>query len=90
MSKLLEKERREKKEKIKTLIVRLLQEIEEEDISISLFTLHYQDEEELRFFSAADRQRVFEILARVSEDSVRHKEIIKKIVDFLEERACEY
>ena len=69
----------EKKE-IKTFILKLVSEIEEEDIGISLFATFYQNEEELNFFSPTNRDRVLKVLKVVSEDSARHKKIIETII----------
>ena len=65
---------------MREIIDRLLGEIEEEDIGISLFTTFFQNEEELRFFKEGDRGRVLKILEKLSEDSKRHKGILGKII----------
>ena len=69
-----------KKEEIQEIIERLLCEIEEEDIGISLFTTFFQNEEELRFFKDRDREQVLNILHKLSEDSKRHKGTLEKII----------
>ena len=69
-----------KKEEIKEIIERLLREIEEEDIGISLFSTFFQNEEELRFFKENDREQVLLILQKLSEDSKQHKSILEKII----------
>ncbi|HTL47158.1 MAG TPA: hypothetical protein VL688_03740 [Verrucomicrobiae bacterium] len=71
------------------LLKRLLRDIEEEDIGISLFSTFYQDQEELRFFSLDDRAKVLNILQRLAEDSKRHKTIVLKIIGRLEARRHE-
>ena len=65
---------------------KLLREIEEEDIGISLFSTFYQDENDLRFFKAEDRERVLKILKKLSEDSRRHKTMLLKIISRFEEK----
>ena len=75
--------------KIKEIIQKLLSEIEEEDIGISLLTTHYQDNEELAFFSEADRGRVMDILILLGEDSKRHKQILARIISCLNEKISE-
>lgn len=75
----------EKKE-IKEFILRLVSEIEEEDIGISLFLTFYQNKDELSFFSPTHRDRVLKILKTVSEDSVRHKRIIETIITEMEKK----
>ena len=72
-----------KKEETKEIIEKLLQEIEEEDIGISLFTTFFQNEEELRFFKENDREQVLKILQKLSEDSKQHKGILEKIISEL-------
>ena len=72
-----------KKEQIREIIEKLIQEIEEEDIGISLFSTFYQDGDELSFFKAADQERVVKILHKLSEDSKHHKEILEKIISLL-------
>lgn len=73
-------------EEIKEIILKLLSEIEEEDIGISLLTTHYRDSAELAFFSEPDRGRVMEILHRLSEDSKRHKELLAEVINRLTEK----
>lgn len=62
------------------IIRKLLAEIEEEDIGISLLTTFYQNKDELDFFRDFDRERVQKILRALSEDSKRHKELLEKAV----------
>ncbi len=69
-----------KKEDIKGLIDKLLLEIEEEDIGISLFSTLYQSPKELEFFSEPDRTQVIKILKRLSEDSKHHKSVLENII----------
>ena len=78
-----------KKEEIKEIIDKLLTEIEEEDIGISLFSTFYQSESDLRFFKEEDRARVLKILKKVSEDSKRHKGLLEKIIVVLGEKLHE-
>lgn len=78
-----------KKEEIRGLVDRLLEEIEEEDIGISLFTTFYQNKEELAFFKEDDRDHVLEILKKLSDDSRRHKNILEKIIFRLEKKQNE-
>lgn len=75
--------------RLKEIIDRLLHEIEEEDIGISLFTTCYQNLDELKFFKDEDREQVCKILKKVSEDSKRHKEILEKLIAHLGERCFE-
>ncbi len=72
-----------KKEEIKKIMEKLLAEIEEEDIGISLLSTFYQGEEDLGFFKEEDRIRVVNILKTLSEDSARHKIVLEKIIDLL-------
>lgn len=78
-----------KKEKIKDLISKLLSEIEEEDIGISLFSTFYQNDIELSFFTNPDRERVLKILKKLSDDSKRHKIILGKVIVELEKKIHE-
>ncbi len=75
-----------RKAEIRNIIERLIHEIEEEDIGISLFTTFYQDESELDFFSDEDKKRVRVILRKLSEDSAHHKKALEKIILRLEEQ----
>ena len=68
------------KAEVKALIDKLLGEIEEEDVGISLFSTFYQDEQELAFFAPADRERVLKILKKLLEDSKRHKGMLEQII----------
>lgn len=78
-----------KKEEVKQIIEKLLAEIEEEDIGISLFSTCYQDAEDLRFFKDPDRERLLAILKKISDDSRRHKNILERIVTLLGKKICE-
>lgn len=73
-------------ERIREIIEKLLGEIEEEDIGISLLTTHYSSQAELKFFKEDDRRRVTEILEQLAEDSRRHKKVLKSIVGHMEKR----
>ncbi|MCB9799620.1 MAG: hypothetical protein H6757_02540 [Candidatus Omnitrophica bacterium] len=73
------------KPKIKAVISKLLQEIEEEDVGISLLTTHYQEVNELTFFKGKDREKVIRILRQLSEDSREHKKILERIIMLLGE-----
>ncbi len=68
------------KKKREEIIRKLLAEIEEEDIGISLLTTFYQNKDELAFFRDFDRERVQKILQVLSDDSKRHKELLEKAV----------
>jgi hypothetical protein len=74
------------KKDIKEFILKLVNEIEEEDIGISLFTTFYRNEDELSFFNSVHRERVLKIFKAVSEDSIRHKKIIKTIIGEMEKK----
>ncbi|MBI3307077.1 MAG: hypothetical protein HYZ84_04660 [Candidatus Omnitrophica bacterium] len=78
-----------KKKKIKEVMDKLLAEIEEEDIGISLFSTFYQNQADLCFFKAEDQERVLKILKKLSDDSKRHKEILEKIINVLGEKLYE-
>ena len=78
-----------KAEEIKGLIERLLSEIEEEDVGISLFSTFYQNESELDFFIKPDRERVLKILKKLSDDSKRHKAMLGKVIGELEKKIHE-
>ena len=78
-----------RKEEIAEIMDKLLREIEEEDIGISLLSTFYQSDEELRFFKEEDRERVLKILKRLSDDSKRHKVMLEKIIDALGKRLHE-
>ncbi len=72
-----------KTEHIRTLINKILADVEEEDIGISLLSRHYQNQDELSFFNEMDRKIVFQILEKLSQDSQRHKQMLQELVDFL-------
>lgn len=78
-------EKRMKKPKLREMILKLFEGIEEEDISISLFVIYYQDKKELAFFSERDQAKAIQLLNRIAEDSRRHKEMLKKIIGILED-----
>lgn len=68
---------------------KLLTEIEEEDIGISLLATFCQNESELSFFKVDDCERVLKILRRLSDDSKRHKEMLEKIISAFGEKIYE-
>ena len=69
-------------DQINQLIEKILADVEEEDIGISLLSRHYQNQEELAFFNEADRDTVFRVLEKISQDSQRHKKLLYELVDF--------
>lgn len=71
---------------IRLLINRVLADVEEEDIGISLLSRQYQNQHELSLFSAEDQDKVLKILERLSQDSERHKQMLQDLVDFLGEK----
>lgn len=74
------------KGKLQEIIRKLLREVEEEDIGISLLSAHYQSSEELTFFSKESQESVLKILSKLCEDSKRHKGILISIVESLQRR----
>lgn len=78
-----------KNEEIKEIMEKLLGEIEEEDIGISLFLTFYQNQDDLLFFKAEDRERILKILEKLSDDSKRHKGMLEKIINALGEKLYE-
>ncbi len=77
------------KEQVQEIIERLLAEIEEEDIGVSLFSTYYQVDDELNFFREEDRGQVLKILKKLVEDSRRHKKMLEKIISRLEKYSHE-
>ncbi len=75
-----------KPEQIRYLIKQILQDVEEEDIGISLLSRQYQNYSEISFFNETDRQTVFQILEKLSQDSERHKKMLLELVNFLGEK----
>lgn len=63
------------------IIEKLLDEMEEEDVGISLFSSQYLDSADLEFFGEKDRQTVIFILKRLTEDSRRHRIMLEHIVE---------
>jgi len=76
-------------EKLRSLINTILADVEEEDIGISLLSRHYQNQDELSFFSEADRKTVHQILEKLSQDSEQHKRMLQELVEFLGEKLHE-
>lgn len=72
--------------KIRALIQKLLAEVEEEDISISLLSRQYQNEQELAFFSEVEREKVERALEQLVEDSLRHKKMLEDLIHFFGEK----
>ena len=72
-----------RKAEIRGLIDRLMCEIEEEDIGISLFSTYCQGEDELAFFKKEDREHIVKIIKKLSDDSHRHKKILTGIIEHL-------
>ncbi len=74
------------KERAGQIIRKLLEEMEEEDVGMSLLTTFSRERSELSFFNVRDEERVLQILEKLSDDSRRHKNILKQIVTCLERR----
>lgn len=77
------------KGKIRLLINRVLSDVEEEDIGISLLSRQYQNQHELSLFSAEDQDKILKILEKLSKDSERHKQMLQELVEFLGEQLHE-
>ena len=77
------------KEKLRGIIKRLIGEIEEEDIGISLLQTYHMDHEDLGFFSDPDRERVIKILKKLADDSKEHKEILGQLIEAFTEKLNE-
>ncbi len=77
------------KGKIRLLINRVLSDVEEEDIGISLLSRQYQNQHELAFFSAEDQDKILKVLEKLSKDSERHKQMLQELVEFLGEQLHE-
>ncbi|MDP3920601.1 MAG: hypothetical protein Q8R76_07340 [Candidatus Omnitrophota bacterium] len=67
----------------KAMIGKLLVDMEEEDVAISLFDIFMKNTDELEYFPEEERSRVVKILKRLSDDSKRHKEMLWEIIDRL-------
>lgn len=71
---------------IRLLINKILADVEEEDIGISLLSRQYQNSQELSLFSVEDQDKILRILERLSKDSERHKQMLQELVEFLGEK----
>ena len=63
---------------IKEKLSRLLQE---EEMDLFLLTLHYRNDGDLNFFPHEDRKRVRKILDVLIQDTQRHSDLIKSILE---------
>ena len=63
---------------LKDKLAKLLQE---EEVDLYVLTMHYQNDGDLNYFSEPDRQRVKDIFDILIEDTQRHAELLKKIVE---------
>ena len=73
-------------EEIREIIGWLMEEMQEEEIGMRLFTSHYQNDSQLSFFNASARERIGEILFKLSEDSKKHKILLERIILHLERK----
>ena len=71
---------------VRLLINRVLADVEEEDIGISLLSRQYQNQHELSLFSAEDQDKIRRILEKLSKDSERHKQMLQDLVEILGEQ----
>jgi len=76
-------------EQLHGMINRILADVEEEDVGISLLSRHYQNQDELSLFNEADRKTVYQILEKLSKDSEQHKRMLQELIDFLGEKLHE-
>ena len=70
-------------EQIRLLINKVLSDVEEEDIGISLLSRQYRNQHELSLFKSDDQEKTIRILEKISQDSERHKQMLQELVGFL-------
>ena len=62
----------------KTKLTKLLQE---EEIDLYVLTMHYRNDGDLSYFNEPDRHRVKSIFDILIEDTQRHAELLKNILE---------
>ena len=55
--------------------------LQEEEMDLFILTLHYRNDGDLNFFPHADRKRVKKILDVLIQDTQKHSDIIKSMID---------
>ena len=55
--------------------------LQEEEMDLFLLTLHYRNDGDLNFFPHEDRKRVRKILGVLIQDTQRHSDLIKSILE---------
>lgn len=63
---------------VKDKLAKLLQE---EETDLYILTLHYRNDGDLNFFGEADRKRVRKILDTLINDTQKHSDIIKSLIE---------
>lgn len=62
----------------KTKLAELLQE---EELDLYVLTMHYRNDGDLNYFNEPDRRKVKDIFDILIEDTQRHAELLKKILE---------
>ena len=63
-----------------SLIQKIARSLQEEEVDIYVLNLYYRDSEDIEYFDLKDRERVRHIFDTLIEDTKRHAEILKLIV----------
>ncbi len=59
--------------------------LQEEEMDLFLLTLHYRNDGDLNFFPHEDRKRVRKILDHLIQDTQKHSDLIKSMIDMEDE-----
>ena len=60
---------------------KLTEFLEEEELDLYVLTMHYLNDGDLNYFNASDRRRVKSIFDILIQDTQRHAELLKNILE---------
>jgi len=60
---------------------KLTQLLQEEELDLYVLTMHYRNDGDLSYFNESDRHRVKSIFDVLIEDTQRHAELLKSLVE---------
>ena len=66
---------------IEELFYQLSKAEDEEEVGVYLLRLHFENEQDLRFFSAKERKKVKELLSNLIDDTIRHKDMLFELTE---------
>lgn len=77
-------------DKFEELIFELTKAEEEEEVGLYLLRLHYNNEADLGFFNAREREKIKSLLGELVKDTILHRELLSKVIEELKARRSKH